>query len=156
MKNYLLLSIVAFCAVPVSAQTLDSLVQNRDIFEWLNLSGIYGNRVTLIQPESLQSAIQYHIISNEAKKIQGYRVRIFRSNAQSARDVSLAIKEEFETLFPFVQAYRDHVAIDFRVVVGDFRTRSEATRFRNELMSLPQYRDKPVVIISEAIEFPPL
>ena len=156
MKHYLFLFITTFLTTQLSSQTLDSLVLNRDIFEFLNSSGIYGNRVTLVQPESLKSAIQYQIVQNEAKKIQGYRVRIFRSNAQSARETSLAVKEEFEALFPSVQAYRDHVAIDFRVVVGDFRTRSEATRFRNELMSLPQYRDKPVVIISEAIEFPPL
>jgi len=154
MKRFLLILIIASCTAPASAQVLDSLLLNRNIFEQLNATGPYGNRVELVQPEALKSAIQRQMNQSEARTIQGFRVRIFSSNAQTARVASQSAKEEFEALFPWVRAYLNYVNIDFRVTVGDFRTKSEAMRFHKEITALPQYRG--AVIVKEAIELPAL
>ena len=154
MKRSLLLFIAATCALPLSAQILDSMLIYRNIFELLGTSGPYGNQVELVQSEALKSAVQRQIIQNETRTIQGYRVRIFSSNAQTARAVAQSVKEEFEALFPSVRAHIKYVNIDFRVTVGDFRTKSEAMRFHKELTYIPQY--KAAVVVREEIEYPPL
>ena len=154
MKRYLFLLLTLFCADSLFAQSLDSLFFEENIFETLNRTGVYGNKVTLIQPEMLQRAIQDQMTLNRAKKIQGYRIRIFSSNAQTARSSAQSVKEEFESTFPQYRAYPRFEPPDFRVVVGDFRTKSEAMRFHKELTARPQYRG--AVIVRDGIEFPPL
>lgn len=154
MKRYLLIGFLLICAVPLSAQVLDTLLLDRNIFELLNTTGFYGNRVTLVQPSQLKSAIEDQIIRNSVKKIQGFRIRIFSSNAQTARSVAQAMKEEFESIYPHIPAYPRFESPDYRLLVGNFRTKSEAMRFHKELTTRPQYRG--AVIVSGPIEFPAL
>ena len=154
MKRLSLLFLALLCVAPLSAQILDSLLLNRNIFELLDATGPLGNRVVLEQSQAIKSAVQRQVIQNESKTIQGYRVRIYSNNIQTARETSLSVKAEFEALFPAIRAYWNYVNLDFRVTVGDFRTRSEAMRFHKELTTRPQYRG--AVVVREAIEFPPL
>ena len=154
IKRYALLLIAVLFTASGYAQILDSLLLGHNIFELLNTTGIYGNSTTIDQPTSLKSAILDQIVQNRSKKIQGYRIRIFSSNAQTGRVASQAVKEEFELLFPHIRAQQKFENLDFRVVVGDFRTKSEAMRFLKELLALPQYR--AAVVVREMIEFPTL
>ena len=149
-----ILFVTLLCSLPLRSQVLDSLFLDHNIFEMLSQTGQYGNRITLSQPVLLQSAIQNQIVLNKSKKIQGFRVRIFSSNAQNARSTSQAVKEAFELLYPHIPAYPKFENIDYRVLVGNFRTRSEAMRFHKELITRSQYRGS--VIVRESIEFPPL
>jgi len=154
MKRSFFLLITVLCAAPLSAQVLDSLLLYRSIFELFDSTGPYGNRVVLVQQEALYQAVQQQILRNESKKIQGFRIRIFNSNQQTARNTSQAILEEFQTLYPHVKAYLDFKETNYRVTVGDFRTRSEAMRFRERLITQPAYRS--AVIVKEAIGYPEL
>jgi len=154
MKRYYFLLIALVCATPLSAQTLDSLLLSRNIFDLIQAEGPYGNKVTVTQPVSLQQAVQNQINQNEFKKIPGFRIRIFSSNAQTARSAALAAKEGFESLFPEIMAYIKFEDIDWRVTVGDFRTKSEAMKFHKEITAYSTYR--AAVIVKEAIEFPAL
>jgi len=154
MRRFILLIVIAVCGVPLSGQVMDSLLLGRNIFEILDTEGPYGNRVTLAQPVQLQSAMQDRVSQNRSKRISGYRIRIFSSNAQNARSTSQAVKEEFESLYPHIPTQSKFVDIDYRVLVGNFRTRSEAMRFHKEITARPQY--KGAVIVREEIDFPPL
>ena len=154
MKRFLIVLVVVFCAPPLSAQVLDSLPVKRDIFEILDTPGMYGNRITLVLPAPLKSAIWNHIERNGYKKIQGWRIRIYSSNAQTARSVSQTVKEEFEAIYPHIRADISFSNIDYRVMVGDFRTKSEAMRFHKEVTARPQYRS--AVLVKDVIEFPAL
>jgi len=154
MKKSLLLLVVFFAAVPVSAQVLDSLLLSRSIFELLVAPGPNGNKVTLVQQDALYRAVDQQIRRSASTKIQGFRIRIFSSNQQTARSASLAAYEEFQRQYPHVRAYLDYRDIDFRVTVGDFRTRSEAERFIRILRTQAAYRS--AIIIGEDINYPPL
>ena len=154
MKRFGLLLIVLACTLPLSAQSADSLPLRRTIFDLLQTAGPYGNTVTIVQPAALKQAVQTQITQNESKKLQGYRIRIFNSNAQTARTAGQSLKEEFELLFPTTRAYFKYENPDWRVTVGDFRTKSEATRFHKELTAFYQYRT--AVVVRELIELPPL
>ena len=166
MNRSLSIVIATLCATTALAQTLptgsqasvmvlDSSLLHRSIFDLLHAAGPRGNRVVLVQDEALYGAMQQQIIQNESNRIQGYRIRIFSSNAQTARAASLAAKEEFEALFPSIPAYLNYVNLDFRVTVGDFRTRSEAMRFFKELTARPRY-SRTAMIVRETISYPPL
>lgn len=154
MKRSLFLLMFLLPAVPLFAQVLDSVMLNRTIFEVLADPGPNGNRVTLVQQEALYLAVQQQIASNASPKIQGYRIRIFSSNQQTARNTSLAVKEEFEHQYPQIKAYLVHRDIDFRVTVGDFRTRSEAERFKKILTAQSAYRS--AIVVGEEINYPAL
>jgi inactivated superfamily I helicase len=154
MNRYVIALVVVFCPLLLPAQIADSLPPKSDIFEMLNTRGIHGNKVIIEQPALLKSAILTHIDRNAYKKIPGWRIRIYSSNAQTARAVSQTIKEEFEAMFPHIRADISFNNIDYRVMVGDFRTKSEAMRFHKEITMLRQYRS--AVPVKEFIEFPPL
>lgn len=154
MKRYLIIGLFSLCSLPLSAQVMDSLMFNRNIFEILNTTGFYGNRVTLVQLSQLRSAVENQAVLNSAKKIQGYRIRIFSSSAQTARSIAQATKGEFESIYPGIPAYPTFESPDYRVLVGNFRTKSEAMRFHKELITRSQYRG--AVIVSGPIEFPAL
>jgi len=153
MKKYLFLLITVLLAAPVSAQVLDSSLLHRSIFELLSATGPNNNKVVLVQPEALQQAVQQQTLQNASGKgIPGFRIRIFSSNQQTARSASLAVLEEFQRLYPDIPAYLDHKDIDFRVTVGDFRTRSEAERIKRILTT----RYRSAIVVREAIAYPAL
>ena len=152
MKRYLLLSFLVLVAAPLTAQVLDSLLLHRSIFDLLGDAGPHGNRVTLVQQEALYRAVQQQMVQNASPKIQGFRIRIFTSNQQTARNASISVWEEFRRQHPDIPAYLDHRDIDFRVTVGDFRTRSEAERFKRMLTNT--YRS--AIVVREVINYPAL
>ena len=67
-----------------------------------------------------------HIESNAKRTINGYRVRIFFDNRQTARSESEQTIKKFVNMFHDVSAYRTYTNPYFKVTVGDCRTKSEA------------------------------
>lgn len=105
--------------VYVPAPYCDSSLVGRSIFDLLP-------GIKISQDVAVRTAMYEHIRENASREIQGYRIRIFFDNRQTARDDSERIAGEFSRLFPHLQAYRSYVNPYFKVTVGDFRTRSEA------------------------------
>ena len=77
--------------------------------------------------------MQKHVASASFRELQGYRIRIFFSNDQNARDASAYAALMFAERFPGYSVYRSFVNPNFKVTVGDFRTRSEALAMLNAL-----------------------
>lgn len=107
--------------------------------------------VNIIQDERIDLLLQKHIESNEKRGgIPGYRIRIFSQSGHSARQNANAIRAQFLNKYLDVEGYLSYDAPNFKVYVGDFRTRSEALRFYNRLI-----RDFPnAFIISDIINLP--
>lgn len=130
---------------------LDTLLAGHDIFKELP-SVAKGDRaeVKVHQSEAIAAAMASHFVENPARAIQGYRVRIFFDNRQTARVESEAALNRFTSAHHDVAAYRSYVNPYFKVTVGDFRTKSEAmqllVRIRNEYPS--------AFIVKENINFP--
>lgn len=109
-----------------------------------------GSNVTVTQDASISSAMSSHVISNRSKNLNGYRVRIFFDNRQNSRGESEAALKRFQVSFPGVPAYRSFTNPFFKVTVGDFRTKSEATQLLNSLKGLfPN-----AFVVKEAINYP--
>lgn len=114
----------------VQAPLLDSALAGVSVFS------ILGDNVALAQPSSVRTAMSGYVRTNAARKINGYRIRIFFDNRQSARSESERIQKEFSHLFPEMRTYRTYANPYFKVTVGDFRTRSEAMLQMNRIRSI--------------------
>lgn len=132
----------------------DTLPLRHDVFKTLEKPGPYGNRITIIQPDSLAFKINQlvEINSKTQRKMQGYRVRIFFDNKQSARSESEDLVAAFSETYPDIAVYRIYENPYFKVTVGDFRTRSQAMQFMLRIRrTYPQ-----AFITREHIAYPPL
>ena len=131
--------------------TTSVIVIKKSILEILAEDG-YG-LVRISQESDIDTLLEKYVELASTRNLRGYRIRIFNDNAQTAREASLEMENLFREKYPDVAVYRTFVGINFRVTVGDFRTKSDAERFRREMV-----KDFPATpfIIGENINFPPL
>ncbi len=107
----------------------------------------------LNQDERIDELVSRHIrINSEIQGMQGYRIRIFSQSGRGARQNATTARAEFFNKYPDVETYLDYDPPNFRVYVGDFRTRSEALKLQRKIR-----RDYPYsFIVSSRINLPPL
>ena len=134
------------------AQTMaplaDSSLVGTTIFQLLNKSE--GGKVTLNQPQGFEQAYRIYVSGNKDRKRNGYRIRLFFDNKQTARVESEELEKAFQEQFPQIPTYRSYTNPFFKVVVGDYRTKSDAIR---ELKNILPYYPKAIVV-KESIYFP--
>lgn len=99
----------------------------------------------------LDKMLKWHIEKNEKREgIDGFRVEIFFSSRLDAKEEALAIKTDFLSEYPNQAVHIKFVAPNFRVRVGDFRTKNEAWRLYKQIQ-----RDYPAAfIVPDVIDFP--
>jgi hypothetical protein len=118
--------------------------------EETEVPGILQN-VHINQDPRLEKMLKWHIENNKRKDgIDGYRVEIFFSSAMNAKERSLNKKKEFLLKYPEYNVHIKYVSPNFRVRVGDFRTKSEALKLYKTIE-----QDYPgAFIVSDIIDLP--
>ena len=106
---------------------VDSTLFGRDLFSILPVG------VEVVQDASVREALSKWIYSNNSSNYNGFRIRIYLSSKQNARDESLRTMYQFNAMFPSVQAYRSYSSPNFKVTVGNFRTRVEAEQMLRQI-----------------------
>lgn len=93
-----------------------------------------SGKITYIQSGKIDELLTRKISLNEKKdgKIKGFRVQI---HFGSDRDKSKEIKSKFMQKFNDVGAYEKYEQPNFKIRVGDFRTRLEAYKFLQQVNS---------------------
>jgi hypothetical protein len=110
-------------------------------------------RLKINQDPRFEELVRLHIRRNrQANGIPGYRVEIFFSSEINARQKAQGIKSEFMSTYPGHNAYITFVSPDFKVRVGDFRTRNDALRLMKEI----QGRFPKAFVVPDLIEIPRL
>ena len=90
-------------------------------------------KVEIVQSESIDKLMLKHVsINAETETIQGYRIQI---HFGGEREKAKSIKTKFLQQFPEMPAYEIYQQPNFKVRVGDFRTRLEAQKFMNQIAS---------------------
>lgn len=145
MKRILILFTFLLLAGPGNAQTVSSETtsysQSSDIFRRND------------QDPRLSELVRLHVRRNQqGGKMQGFRVEIFFSSELNARQKAQHIKSEFLSSYPDINVYINYVSPDFKVRVGDFRTKNEALKLMNEI----QYRFPKAFVVPDLIELPRL
>lgn len=106
--------------------------------------------VNIFQADTIAQAVREHVSANADRTLNGYRVRIFFDNKQSARVASEETLKRFESMYHDVAAYRTYANPYFKVTVGDFRTKSEAMA----LLERIRYEFPSAFVVKENIAFP--
>jgi hypothetical protein len=116
-------------------------------------------QLSIIQDSRIDDLLRTHKQMNELllsnpdhSGIDGYRVQIFFESGNKSSDAARDIMEEFEENYPEYRAYLTWKAPNFRVRVGDFRSRMQAEGFLQKLL-----KDYPNAwVIRDKINFPSL
>lgn len=136
---------VSFQRAPLA----DSTLVGTTVFQLLQQEA-GGGKVELSQPAEMEQAYGKYIKANGERKRNGYRIRLFFDNKQTARVESEELEKAFQLQFPQIPIYRSYTNPFFKVVVGDYRTKSDAIR---ELKNILPYYPKAIVV-RESIYFP--
>ena len=123
---------------------VDSTLVGKDILS------VMGPGVTVDQTTPVRQALQNYVLDNAEKPISGYRIRVFYDNGPQARDKSEAIEQLLKKQFPEVMVYRSFESPNYKVSIGDFRTKDEALRIYNALKGTYP----TAFIIKESINYP--
>lgn len=105
---------------------LDSSLVGRSIFSVMpNRNNGDDATVSVNQSDEIAKAFADKVEANTFKEVGGYRIRIYFSNAQNAREESLAAVSRFKEKYQY-PVYHSYVNPNFKVTVGDFHNKSEA------------------------------
>jgi len=86
---------------------------------------------------------------NASVRTAGYRIQVYMDNSPRARNEVTRIESLFNETFPDVGTYVSYNAPNWRVFVGDFRTREEANTFTQSIQrSLPELGKEMYVVPS--------
>ena len=115
-----------------------------------NVLSVLGSGVSVVQSPSMASAMNAYVQNNASKKIQGYRIRVYYDNSQSARSRSEAIARSISGSYPGLGVYRTFESPNFKVMVGDFRTKDEALKVYQSLKATYP----TALILKDVINYP--
>lgn len=109
------------------------------------------NQLHINQDPRLDKLLNWHIEKNKKiNGIEGFRVEIFSSSALNARELAENTKVDFLSKYSENIVYVKYFAPNFKVRVGDFRTKNEALKLLQRIK-----KTYPAsFIVSDIIEFP--
>lgn len=111
------------------------------------------NTLDIRQDIRLENMLEWHIENNKKLDgMNGYRVEIFFSAEMNAKEQALRKKKEFLSNYPDYNVHIMFSAPNFKVRVGDFRTKNEALKLYKMIQN-----DYPgAFIVPDIIDFPAL
>ena len=98
----------------------------------------------------MRSAFDNYVSNNASKKLTGYRIRVYFENGQNARNRSEAVARSISGAYPGIGVYRTFESPNFKVCVGDFRTKDEALKVYHSLKGAYP----TAIILRETINYP--
>ncbi len=94
-----------------------------------------GN-IQVIRDEKVDLLVSKHVQINQNRTgMDGFRIQIFFDSGTNSKTKALSIDGSFKEKFPGVGVYLTFSAPNYKVRVGDFRTKLEAQRFLNEIIA---------------------
>lgn len=114
---------------------------------------IQAQNVVVSQNPKIEQLVEDHkTVNAKIAVIEGFRIQIFFDSGNNSRSNAETAKQKFSSQHPAVQAYLTFKEPNFRVRVGDFRTRNEARGFLKQIIL-----DYPnAFVIKDEIKLPPL
>ena len=109
-------------------------------------------QIEVIPQNEIKTLTEQHISSNKNMegKQKGYRVQIFFDSGNNSRIQATNVRNEFASHYPKISTYIIFKEPNFRVRVGDFRTRSDARGFQQSISDIyPQS-----FVVKDEINYP--
>ena len=151
MKRILLILLpLLLAALPLRAQDTTATAPVDSTLVGLDILSVLGPDAQVDQTSTVKQALQEHIRANAGRPITGYRIRVFYDNDPSARSRSEAIAAAIRAQYPDTQVYRSFESPNYKVSVGDFRSKDEAQYLFNALKAVYP----TAFLIKESINYP--
>jgi hypothetical protein len=155
-KLCLIFIVFGFSAVLVRAQSFESI---SDLFKRTDGNSHTG-KLNIIQDPALDTLINRYILANKIQEekigysgMEGYRIQIYSSSDRNAREESSKTQGDFMNKFKDIDSYQLFAEPGYwKIRVGNFRTKTEATR----LFLLISKVFPDAYIVPDIINFPEL
>jgi hypothetical protein len=134
-----------------------SYMKTSDLFRRSDVNSFQGH-LKLIQDPAVDTLINRHILAKinaynniGYKGMEGFRIQIYSNSNRNAREESGRVNAVFLSKFPEIRSYPLFAKPGYyKIRVGDFRTKTEATR-----LFLMISKDFPeAYIVPDIIKFP--
>jgi hypothetical protein len=89
--------------------------------------------IEIIQDARIEHLLSMHSVLDRPGKIDGYRVQIFYDSGNNSKNRAFAKKAQFLSQYPGVGAYLSFQSPNYKIRVGDFRTRMDAEGFKAKI-----------------------
>jgi len=153
MKRLFLLMIVALLVSPLWAQESENATGCSDVFQCLTATTSGIGKLKIVQDDKLKMQVLKHVEWHRTQKgMMGYRIRIFSDSGQPANKKASGERARFIKLFPDTESYLQFDTPNYKVYVGDFRTKSDAYAF---LVKIKTEFPK-AFLVEQKINFPKL
>ena len=150
MKRILLIFGLLLAAVSLQAQEVERTAPVDSLLLGKNIFTVMGPGVKVDQSAEVKQAMAQYVGKNASKSISGYRIRVFYDNTPQARTRSEAIENALMEQYPEHKVYRSFESPNYKVLIGNFRSKDEALRIFNALK-----KTYPTAyIIKDNIEYP--
>lgn len=103
-------------------------------------------------PRITDLLVRHTQINQRRRGTEGFRLEIFFSSDNKAREQAVRVRNEFNLVFPNVPSYLLFQTPNFKVRIGDFRNKSEALKTKAYIDS--KYPN--AFIVKDNIRFPDL
>lgn len=144
-------------AITTGIGRTQSIIKTSELFKTAETNTDRG-KLIIIQDPALDTLISRYILGNKLLSakytylgMEGFRIQIFNSSSRNAREESGKVKAEFITKFPNLNS---HELFEnpgyFKIRVGDFRSKTEATKLFLEISK--EFPD--AYIVPDFINFP--
>lgn len=151
MKRILIILVLsALATLGARAQDSLNLARMDSTYVGKSILSVIGPGAEINQTTQVRQALYNYVSSNAVKAVQGYRIRVFYDNSPQARVRSESIAAYLRAQYPETGVYRSFESPNYKVTIGDFRTKDEALRIYNALKGTYP----TAYIIKENINFP--
>jgi len=119
------------------------------------LNGLFvqAQNISVVQSPAIGNLIEEHKKANtKIGTISGFRIQLFFDSGNNSKSNAEATKVKFSNQYPEVPVYLLYKEPNFKVRVGDFRTRSEARGF----LKVISIEYPSAFVIKDEIKLPPL
>ena len=119
---------------------------------WASAQTTYPGNVQVYQDSRIPALVNKHIHMSKEGRIDGYRVQIFFDSGPNSKNRAAGKKGQFVAMYSRVSAYLTWDTPNYKVRVGDFRTRMDAEGFKAKIIeSFPD-----AFVVRDNINYPDL
>jgi hypothetical protein len=131
-RSFLIVFILGFSTLIVCSQTI---ISSSDLFK-KKTDDPRAGQLNISQDPALDTLMSRYILANEIQEqkngysgIEGFRIQIYNNSNRNAREESAKVRADFMNQFPDIISYLIFAEPGYyKIRVGNFRSRTEATR----------------------------
>ncbi|HBH49942.1 MAG TPA: hypothetical protein DDX98_14955 [Bacteroidales bacterium] len=109
--------------------------------------------IKIVQDDAIKTLVEKHQwAKSKQKTIVGYRIRIFSNSGPTAKVGYDRTMARFAYSYDYIPIYPKFVYPNYKIYVGDFRTESEALKFRKQI----EHQFTGAFLVKTKINYPKL